>query len=80
MTLDEVKKSGMNLHGVMPLPREVSFPLGKGEYWHDYYDLIRLETCCTFKLRRRLEVAWLRQECPSSGGSIFTLELQSNSK
>ncbi|XP_064636675.1 WD repeat-containing protein 90-like [Lineus longissimus] len=41
MTLDEVKKSGMNLRGVMPLPREVSFPLGKGEYWHDYYDLIR---------------------------------------
>uniref|UniRef100_U3I5E2 WD repeat domain 90 n=1 Tax=Anas platyrhynchos platyrhynchos TaxID=8840 RepID=U3I5E2_ANAPP len=28
-------------HGVSPMPREMAFPVPKGEKWHDHYDYIR---------------------------------------
>ena len=39
--MDQVKKSGLSLHGLCPLPRELSFPLKKGDNWHDHYDYIK---------------------------------------
>uniref|UniRef100_A0A803SMR5 WD repeat domain 90 n=1 Tax=Anolis carolinensis TaxID=28377 RepID=A0A803SMR5_ANOCA len=29
------------LHGVSPMPREMAFPVPKGENWHDFYDYVR---------------------------------------
>ncbi|XP_074646351.1 WD repeat-containing protein 90-like [Tubulanus polymorphus] len=49
MTLEEVKRTGLTLNGVRPVPREMSYPLSKGEYWHDNYDLIRFPSDGTRK-------------------------------
>uniref|UniRef100_A0A8C3GHI0 WD repeat-containing protein 90 n=1 Tax=Cairina moschata TaxID=8855 RepID=A0A8C3GHI0_CAIMO len=32
-------------HGVSPMPREMAFPVPKGEKWHDHYDYIRYARC-----------------------------------
>ncbi|KAK7003519.1 WD repeat-containing protein 90 [Biomphalaria glabrata] len=44
LTLQEAKRHGLMAHNICPLPREMSFPVGKGENWHDLYDLIRFPT------------------------------------
>ncbi|XP_048238655.1 WD repeat-containing protein 90-like isoform X1 [Haliotis rufescens] len=41
MTLEEAKRRGLIGHGVTPMPREMAYPLFKGDNWHDNYDLIR---------------------------------------
>ncbi|XP_069124737.1 WD repeat-containing protein 90-like isoform X4 [Argopecten irradians] len=41
ITLDQAKKAGLLDQGVAPMPREMGFPVLKGDYWHDHYDLIR---------------------------------------
>ena len=35
-----VKQSGLKCTGLRALPRELSFPLNKGESWHEKYDFI----------------------------------------
>ncbi|KAH9513092.1 WD repeat-containing protein 90 [Bulinus truncatus] len=44
LTIQEAKRHGLMAHNFCPLPREMSFPVGKGENWHDLYDLIRFPT------------------------------------
>lgn len=41
LTFDQAKKAGLVSHDVTPMPRDLSFPLAKGEKWEDLYDLIR---------------------------------------
>ncbi|XP_070810969.1 WD repeat-containing protein 90 [Pituophis catenifer annectens] len=41
LTSSEAHQSKMALHGFSPMPREMAFPVPKGELWHDLYDYIR---------------------------------------
>ena len=40
LTLEQVKKAG-GLSGISAMPRELNYPVMKGDRWHDLYDLIR---------------------------------------
>jgi hypothetical protein len=37
---DTAKRTGLTRVGIHSLPRELSYPIGKGESWHDKYDFI----------------------------------------
>jgi len=37
---DTAKRTGLTHAGIHSLPRELSYPIGKGESWHDKYDFI----------------------------------------
>ncbi|NWW21577.1 WDR90 protein, partial [Falcunculus frontatus] len=41
VTLSEARLSDLSSRGVAPMPRELAFPVPKGEKWHDLYDYIR---------------------------------------
>ncbi|CAG5134844.1 unnamed protein product, partial [Candidula unifasciata] len=41
LTMSDAKRHGLTAQGICPLPRDMSYPLGKGEHWHDLYDWIR---------------------------------------
>lgn len=41
ITFDDVKRGGVTLHGMAPLPREMAYPVPKTHNWHDYYDFIK---------------------------------------
>ncbi|XP_043935318.1 WD repeat-containing protein 90 [Protopterus annectens] len=41
MSFSEAKHSGVLFHGTAPMPRDMTFPVPKGESWHDLYDYIR---------------------------------------
>ncbi|KAM6424013.1 WD repeat-containing protein 90 isoform 1-T1 [Liasis olivaceus] len=41
LTFSEAQQSKLALRGVSPMPREMAFPVPKGENWHDLYDYIR---------------------------------------
>jgi hypothetical protein len=40
LTVEQVKRSG-GLSGVSPIPRELDYPVMKGDKWHDLYDMIK---------------------------------------
>ncbi|XP_052262541.1 WD repeat-containing protein 90-like isoform X2 [Dreissena polymorpha] len=40
LTVEQVKRAG-GLSGVEPLPRELDYPVMKGDRWHDLYDMIK---------------------------------------
>ncbi|XP_044301569.1 WD repeat-containing protein 90 isoform X2 [Varanus komodoensis] len=41
MTFSEAHQSKLTLHGISPIPREMAFPVPKGETWHELYDYVR---------------------------------------
>ncbi|XP_038043068.2 WD repeat-containing protein 90 isoform X1 [Anas platyrhynchos] len=41
VTFSEARQANLAGHGVSPMPREMAFPVPKGEKWHDHYDYIR---------------------------------------
>ncbi|XP_029102773.1 WD repeat-containing protein 90 isoform X1 [Scleropages formosus] len=41
LSFTEAKQAGVSLQGACPMPREMCFPVPKGEDWHDLYDYIR---------------------------------------
>uniref|UniRef100_A0A8C0G718 WD repeat-containing protein 90 n=1 Tax=Chelonoidis abingdonii TaxID=106734 RepID=A0A8C0G718_CHEAB len=41
VTFSEARQAKMAFHGISPMPREMAFPVPKGENWHDRYDYIR---------------------------------------
>ncbi|CAH1794798.1 unnamed protein product [Owenia fusiformis] len=64
MKLDEVKKLGLNLHGISPMPREMAFLLPKTEKWHDHYDLIRFPTDASKKPFDSIQQGRVRDKSP----------------
>jgi len=40
LTVEQVKRAG-GLSGVSPLPRELDYPVMKGDRWYDLYDMIK---------------------------------------
>ncbi|KAJ6659778.1 hypothetical protein lerEdw1_018494 [Lerista edwardsae] len=43
VSFSEAQQAKLELHGVSPMPRDLAFPVPKGEKWHDLYDHIWLE-------------------------------------
>ncbi|NWS46281.1 WDR90 protein, partial [Probosciger aterrimus] len=41
VTFSEARQAELACHGVAPMPREMAFPVPKGEKWHNLYDYIR---------------------------------------
>ncbi|NXS87661.1 WDR90 protein, partial [Erpornis zantholeuca] len=41
VTFSEARLGDLSSRGVAPMPRELAFPVPKGERWHDLYDYIR---------------------------------------
>uniref|UniRef100_A0A8C3IV27 WD repeat-containing protein 90 n=1 Tax=Chrysemys picta bellii TaxID=8478 RepID=A0A8C3IV27_CHRPI len=41
VTFSEARQAKLAFHGISPMPREMAFPVPKGENWHDRYDYIR---------------------------------------
>lgn len=41
VTLAEARLGDLSCPGVVPMPRELAFPVPKGKKWHDLYDYIR---------------------------------------
>uniref|UniRef100_A0A8B9TXU2 WD repeat-containing protein 90 n=1 Tax=Anas platyrhynchos TaxID=8839 RepID=A0A8B9TXU2_ANAPL len=41
VTFSEARQANLAGHGISPMPREMAFPVPKGEKWHDHYDYIR---------------------------------------
>ncbi|KAM6407489.1 WD repeat-containing protein 90 [Rhynochetos jubatus] len=41
VTFSEARQADLACRGVAPMPREMAFPVPKGEKWHDLYDYIR---------------------------------------
>ncbi|NWX15073.1 WDR90 protein, partial [Aegotheles bennettii] len=41
VTFSEARQADLAHRGVAPMPREMAFPVPKGEKWHDLYDYIR---------------------------------------
>ncbi|NWV90442.1 WDR90 protein, partial [Machaerirhynchus nigripectus] len=41
VTFSKARLGDLSGHGVAPMPRELAFPVPKGEKWHDLYDYIR---------------------------------------
>ncbi|XP_064376546.1 WD repeat-containing protein 90 isoform X2 [Dromaius novaehollandiae] len=41
VTFSEARQANLACHGMSPMPREMAFPVPKGEKWHDRYDYIR---------------------------------------
>lgn len=40
VTFSEAQQAKLELHGLSPMPRDLAFPVPKGEKWHDLYDHI----------------------------------------
>lgn len=41
VTFAEARLGDLSCRGVAPMPRELAFPVPKGEKWHNLYDYIR---------------------------------------
>ncbi|NWI87471.1 WDR90 protein, partial [Pitta sordida] len=41
VTFSEARHADLACRGIAPMPREMAFPVPKGERWHDLYDYIR---------------------------------------
>ncbi|NXU84395.1 WDR90 protein, partial [Xiphorhynchus elegans] len=41
VTFSEARHTDLACRGIAPMPREMAFPVPKGEKWHDLYDYIR---------------------------------------
>lgn len=41
VTFSEARLADLSSRGVAPMPRELAFPVPKGEKWHNLYDYIR---------------------------------------
>ncbi|XP_056359041.1 WD repeat-containing protein 90 isoform X2 [Oenanthe melanoleuca] len=41
VTFAEARLGDLSCHGIAPMPRELAFPVPKGEKWHNLYDYIR---------------------------------------
>uniref|UniRef100_A0A8C3RSM3 WD repeat-containing protein 90 n=1 Tax=Chelydra serpentina TaxID=8475 RepID=A0A8C3RSM3_CHESE len=58
VTFSEARQAKLAFHGISPMPREMAFPVPKGENWHDRYDYIRY----IYKMLLLKEETW--SHCP----------------
>ncbi|NXJ80329.1 WDR90 protein, partial [Trogon melanurus] len=60
VTFSEARRADLACRGVAPMPREMAFPVPKGEKWHDLYDYIRFPSEGS-----KLPYDSIRKSCPS---------------
>ncbi|NWH17989.1 WDR90 protein, partial [Grus americana] len=67
VTFSEARQTDLARHGVAPMPREMAFPVPKGENWHDLYDYIRFPAEGS-----KLPYDFIQKSCsdPAAGGQV----------
>ncbi|NXK90310.1 WDR90 protein, partial [Formicarius rufipectus] len=60
VTFSEAWHKDLACHGITPMPREMAFPVPKGEKWHDLYDYIRFPSEVS-----KLPYNSIQRSCPS---------------
>ncbi|NXE98126.1 WDR90 protein, partial [Menura novaehollandiae] len=62
VSFSEARHGDLSCRGAAPMPRELAFPVPKGENWHDLYDYIRFPSEGS-----KLPYDSIRKSCPSPG-------------
>ncbi|KAM6077548.1 WD repeat-containing protein 90 isoform 2-T2 [Theristicus caerulescens] len=67
VTFSEARQADLARRGVAPMPREMAFPVPKGEKWHDLYDYIRFPSEGS-----KLPYDSIQKSCPgpAAGGQV----------
>ncbi|XP_009875977.1 PREDICTED: WD repeat-containing protein 90, partial [Apaloderma vittatum] len=67
VTFSEARRAELACRGVAPMPREMAFPVPKGENWHDLYDYIRFPSEGS-----KLPYDSIQKSCPGpeAGGQV----------
>ncbi|XP_076207547.1 WD repeat-containing protein 90 isoform X3 [Aptenodytes patagonicus] len=67
VTFSEAQQADLACRGVAPMPREMAFPVPKGEKWHDLYDYIRFPSEGS-----KLPYDSIQKSClgPAAGGQV----------
>ncbi|XP_074742639.1 WD repeat-containing protein 90 isoform X2 [Strix uralensis] len=67
VTFSEARVADLACRGVAPMPREMAFPVPKGEKWHDLYDYIRFPSEGS-----KLPYDSIQKSCasPAAGGRV----------
>ncbi|XP_075624119.1 WD repeat-containing protein 90 isoform X1 [Balearica regulorum gibbericeps] len=67
VTFSEARQTDLARRGVAPMPREMAFPVPKGENWHDLYDYIRFPSEGS-----KLPYDFIQKSCsgPAAGGQV----------
>ncbi|XP_067407333.1 WD repeat-containing protein 90 isoform X2 [Emydura macquarii macquarii] len=69
VTFSEARQAKLAFHGVSPMPREMAFPVPKGEKWHDRYDYIRFPSDGS-----KLPYDSIQKGCSSPAAGVQVLE------
>uniref|UniRef100_A0A8C3V8G9 WD repeat-containing protein 90 n=1 Tax=Catharus ustulatus TaxID=91951 RepID=A0A8C3V8G9_CATUS len=64
VTFGEARLGDLSCRGVAPMPRELAFPVPKGEKWHNLYDYIRYRTLKPLPTQTSLGFS----QCPQVSG------------
>ncbi|XP_051487835.1 WD repeat-containing protein 90 isoform X1 [Apus apus] len=64
VTSSEARQGDLACHGLTPMPREMAFPVPKGQKWHDLYDYIRFPSEGS-----KLPYNSIQKSCP--GGQVL---------
>ncbi|XP_010000960.1 PREDICTED: WD repeat-containing protein 90 [Chaetura pelagica] len=64
VTFSEAREGDLACHGLAPMPREMAFPVPKGQKWHDLYDYIRFPSKGS-----KLPYDSIQKSCP--GGQVL---------
>ncbi|NXG18129.1 WDR90 protein, partial [Grallaria varia] len=60
VTFSEARHADLACRGIAPMPREMAFPVPKGEKWHDLYDYVRFPSEGS-----KLPYKSIQRSCPS---------------
>ncbi|XP_074866919.1 WD repeat-containing protein 90 isoform X2 [Carettochelys insculpta] len=69
VTFSEARQAKLAFHGISPMPREMAFPVPKGENWHDRYDYIRFPSDGS-----KLPYDSIQKGCSSPASGVQALE------
>ncbi|XP_065414804.1 WD repeat-containing protein 90 isoform X1 [Chrysemys picta bellii] len=69
VTFSEARQAKLAFHGISPMPREMAFPVPKGENWHDRYDYIRFPSDGS-----KLPYDSIQKGCSSPAAGVQVLE------
>uniref|UniRef100_A0A8C3RXH5 WD repeat-containing protein 90 n=1 Tax=Chelydra serpentina TaxID=8475 RepID=A0A8C3RXH5_CHESE len=69
VTFSEARQAKLAFHGISPMPREMAFPVPKGENWHDRYDYIRFPSDGS-----KLPYDSIQKGCSSPSAGVQVLE------
>ncbi|BFZ03507.1 hypothetical protein BsWGS_06545 [Bradybaena similaris] len=71
LTMSDAKRQGLTAHGICPLPRDMSYPVAKGEHWHDLYDWIRFPSDTGHKTFDAIQMSSPKSRGKSAASSVI---------